>query len=333
MVGFKSVPSVQICVKQSTVIPCQSAMQHWKLILTYDGTPYNGWQVQPNLPTVQGTLAEAIHRITGETVLPQGSGRTDAGVHALAQVATFSLTVPIPGTNLHRALNRALPASIRVLSVEAVPADFHARHNALRKTYEYRILPCGHDDRICSPMLAPYVWPCRFPLDFTILQQAASHILGTHDFTSFAANDPDQTARNLPRTESIKDESADAARSPQPNQENVISTEAAHGLILSRAVEKSASPPSLSTHPVDNIRTIFRSTWHQQEDLLLYRITGSGFLHHMVRNLVGTFVEAAANRISADTIPTILAARNRSAAGPTAPASGLFLVEVIYQMP
>jgi len=165
---------------------------HWKLILTYDGTPYNGWQIQPNLPTVQGTLAEAIHRITGETVLPQGSGRTDAGVHALAQVATFSLTVPIPAANLHRALNRALPASIRVLSVEAVPEHFHARHSAIRKTYEYRILPCDlseeHDARICSPMLAPYVWPCHLSLDLAILQQAASHILGTHDFTSFAAS-------------------------------------------------------------------------------------------------------------------------------------------------
>jgi tRNA pseudouridine38-40 synthase len=271
-------------------------MPHWKLILTYDGTPYNGWQVQPNLPTVQGTLADAIHRITGETVLPQGSGRTDTGVHALAQVATFSLTVPIPPTNLHRALNRALPASIRVLSVEAVPDDFHARHSAFRKTYEYRIFPCGHDDRICSPMLAPYVWPCRFALDLAILQQAATHILGTHDFTSFAANDPDQTTREEHRAEA-----------------DTLST-----------------PYSLLPTPCFS-RTIHHSTWHQQEDLLIYRITGNGFLHHMVRNLVGTFVEAAAHRISADTIPTILAARKRSAAGPTAPASGLFLVEVEYK--
>jgi tRNA pseudouridine38-40 synthase len=307
-------------------------MPHWKLILAYDGTPYNGWQVQPNLPTVQGTLAQAIHRITGETVLPQGSGRTDTGVHALAQVATFSLTVPIPAANLHRALNRALPASIRVLSVEAVPEHFHARHNALRKTYEYRILP---GDRICPPMLAPYVWPCRFSLDLMTLQQAASHILGIHDFTSFAANDPDQATRNAAHPKTIEDESVDLTRSPQPNQtqpnqRSVISTEATHGLIVSRAVEKSASLPQLSTNPIDNIRTIHHSAWHQQEDLLIYRITGSGFLHHMVRNLVGTFVEAAANRISAGEIPTILAARNRNAAGPTAPASGLFLVEVEY---
>jgi tRNA pseudouridine38-40 synthase len=278
-------------------------MPHWKLILTYDGTPYNGWQIQPNLPTVQGTLAQAIHRITGETVLPQGSGRTDTGVHALAQVATFNLTVPIPAANLQRALNRALPLSIRVLSVEAVPEHFHARHNALRKTYEYRILPCGSPrnslddskDRICSPMLAPYVWPCRLSLDLAVLQQAAAHILGTHDFTSFAAADPDLTTREEQRA---------AADSP-------------------------STPYSLLPTPRFT-RTIFHSAWHQQEDLLLYRITGSGFLHHMVRNLVGTFVEAAANRISADSIPTILTARNRSAAGPTAPASGLFLVEVEY---
>jgi tRNA pseudouridine38-40 synthase len=310
-------------------------MPHWKLILTYDGTPYNGWQVQPNLPTVQGTLAEAIQRITGETVLPQGSGRTDAGVHALAQVANFSLTVPIPAANLHRALNRALPASIRILSVEAVPADFHARHSALRKTYEYRILPCGlsgdHEARICSPMLAPYVWPCRFPLDLTILQQAASHILGTHDFTSFAANDPDLTTRTKSQDEST------ALNDSPPNLECVISTE---GGALAAAVERPphfadvttslSTPYSLLPTPCFT-RTIHHSAWRQQDDLLIYRITGSGFLHHMVRNLVGTFVEAAANRISADEIPTILAARNRSAAGPTAPASGLFLVEVEYK--
>jgi tRNA pseudouridine38-40 synthase len=303
-------------------------MPHWKLILTYDGTPYNGWQVQPNLPTVQGTLADAIHRITGETVLPQGSGRTDAGVHALAQVATFSLTVPIPAANLHRALNRALPASIRVLSVEAVPEDFHARHSALRKTYEYRILPSSHDDRICSPMLAPYVWPCRFALDLAILQQAATHILGTHDFTSFAANDPDQTTRNEQGAHADKEEGADADEQRGANADEQEGANAGK--------EKCADADSLST-PYSLLptpcftRTILHSTWHQQEDLLIYRITGNGFLHHMVRNLVGTFVEAAANRISADTIPSILAARNRSAAGPTAPASGLFLVKVEYK--
>src|SRR5271154_5801141 len=114
-------------------------MPHWKLILAYDGTPYNGWQIQPNLPTIQGTLANAIHHITGETTLPQGSGRTDTGVHALAQVATVSLATPIPPTP------RPPPAP-------KPPKTSPPRHSARRKTYEYRILP---GNRICSPMLAP----------------------------------------------------------------------------------------------------------------------------------------------------------------------------------
>src|SRR5690348_1083063 len=268
-------------------------MPRWKLTLAYDGTPYNGWQVQPNLPTVQGTLAEAIHRITGESVLPQGSGRTDAGVHALAQVASFALNAPIPPPNSHHALNRALPSSIRVPSAEHVAEDFHARHSALRKTYEYRIFPRtpypatipSPIDRICPPMLAPYVWDCPFPLDFAILQNAADHVRGTLDFTSFAAVDPDLSTRN----------------------------------------QEPSDPCSPVPDPLPHTtRTIYHSSWHRRDRLLVYRVMGNGFLHHMVRNLVGTFVEAATRRISADDIPRILAARNRTAAGPTAPARGLF---------
>ncbi|MDW5266200.1 MULTISPECIES: tRNA pseudouridine(38-40) synthase TruA [Acidobacteriaceae] len=260
-------------------------MPNWKAILSYDGTPYHGWQIQPNLPTVQGTLAQAIHHITGETVLPQGSGRTDAGVHALAQVASFSLESPIPPANFRRALNHALPPSIRVLSIDHTPSDFHARHRAIGKTYEYRIHPAGS---ICSPMLAPYVWPCPIPLDFEQLQQAAAYILGTHDFTSFAAADPD---------------------------------------LATRTADLSSDQPQHATA----IRTIHHSHWRQQEGIFIYRVTGTGFLHHMVRNLVGTFAEAGTGRISAHAIPEILAASNRSAAGPTAPAAGLFLVEVEYE--
>ncbi len=267
-------------------------MPHWKIILTYDGTPFNGWQIQPNLPTVQGTLAQAIHRITGESVLPQGSGRTDAGVHALGQVASFSLAAPIPAPNLHRALNRALPPSIRILSVEQVAEDFHARHSALGKTYEYRI----STDEICSPMQAPYVWSYHLPLDLATLQNAADHIRGTHDFTSFAASDPDLTTRT---------EQADQPTDP------------------------SSTPYSLLPTPCLT-RTIHHSSWHRNDHLLIYKVTGTGFLHHMVRNLVGTFVEAGTGRISADSIPEILAARDRNAAGPTAPARGLFLIEVEY---
>jgi tRNA pseudouridine38-40 synthase len=260
-------------------------MQVWKLILAYDGTPYCGWQIQPQLPTVQGTLAKAIQHLTGETVLPQGSGRTDAGVHALGQVASFALAAPIPPANLLRALNRALPESIRVLSADHAPNTFHARHSALRKTYEYRIFPRTNGpttpEEICSPFLAPYVWDCPWPIDLTLAQQAAQQILGEHDFTSFAAVDPDQTTRE-------------------------------------------------SEKPASNVRTIYQSAWTTENDLQIYRVSGSGFLHHMIRNLVGTFVEIASGRADPDAIPRILAARKRSAAGQTAPGQGLFLISVKY---
>jgi tRNA pseudouridine38-40 synthase len=268
-------------------------MTHWKLTLAYDGTPFHGWQIQPGLPTVQGFLSDAIHRTVGERILPQGSGRTDTGVHALGQVASFSLAAPIPTANLQRALNRCLPPSVRILSVETVPPVFHARHSAIRKTYEYRIFPlCAppiesrisdfEPDLICPPILAPYVWPCPWPVDLAALNDAARHVLGTHDFTTFAAADPDLATR------------ANAEPAPAP------------------------------------IRTITRSQWLSHDGLVIYRVTANGFLHHMVRNLVGTFVQAGARRLSPDSIPDLLAARNRAAAGPTAPPQGLFLVNVEY---
>src|SRR5215472_10383716 len=114
-------------------------MRNLKLVFAYDGTDYRGWQVQPDAPTIQATLATAIGRLTGEKVLPQGSGRTDAGVHALAQVATFSTNSPIPTANMVVALNDILPPSIRVLEVAEVPPEFHARKSARAKTYRYRI--------------------------------------------------------------------------------------------------------------------------------------------------------------------------------------------------
>jgi tRNA pseudouridine38-40 synthase len=270
-------------------------MTPWKIILSYDGTPYSGWQVQPNRPTVQGTLASALAHITGEMVLPQGSGRTDAGVHALGQVASFSLAAPLPPENLLRALNRALPPSIRVLSAEIAPPGFHARHGAKGKTYEYRIFENHRHNRICPPFLAPYVWDCHWPLALETMQQASTLLLGSHDFTSFAASDPDLTSRAL----------AEPASGPL-------------------AVDPG---PSLAPNPC---KTITQSSLHREGGLLLFRITGSGFLHHMVRNLVGTLVEIGRGAIKADDLPHILSARDRSLAGPTAPPNGLFLVHVDY---
>ncbi|HWS97566.1 MAG TPA: tRNA pseudouridine synthase A, partial [Candidatus Methylomirabilis sp.] len=124
-----------------------------KITLAYDGSEFHGWQVQPGFPTVQGVLAECLGRITGEIVLPQGSGRTDAGVHALAQVASLQIESPIPERNLMVALNDILPAAVRVIGVERVEDHFHARHSATAKTYRYRI----YRGEVCPPFLARYV--------------------------------------------------------------------------------------------------------------------------------------------------------------------------------
>jgi tRNA pseudouridine38-40 synthase len=244
----------------------------WKLVLAYDGSEFHGWQVQPDRVTVQGELRDALARITGEEVLPQGSGRTDTGVHALGQVASFALAAPIPEANLARALNRTLPASIRVLSARRMPDDFHARHSAISKTYEYRIFR----GEICPPWQARYVYAFHAPLDVGAMQRAAAQVCGEFDFTAFAASDPD--------------------RSPQ-----------------------------------DNVRCLHSSDWIDEPPLLLYRVQGNGFLHHMVRNLVGTFLEVG--RGNMHDVPAILASRSRAQAGPTAPARGLFLVTVDYGIP
>ncbi len=250
-------------------------MRHLKLTLAYDGSEFHGWQVQPGVPTVQGTLAAAWRRITGEQVLPQGSGRTDAGVHALAQVASCAIASPIPVENLARALNDVLPPPIRVLEVEEVPLGFHARHSARAKTYRYRI----HTGAICSPFLVRYVAHYPWPLDEIAIIAAAPLVEGEHDFTSFAAVDPERGHED--------------------------------------------EPPS-------NLRTVFSSQWERREDELIYTVRGNGFLHHMVRNLVGTFLLIGKGTLNRSELSRILEAKDRSAAGPTAPASGLYLVSVEY---
>ncbi len=255
-------------------------MRNLRLILSYDGADFAGWQVQPGRTTVQGALASAIGRLSGENVLPQGSGRTDAGVHALAQVASFTSASAIPAENWMRALNDILPPSIRVLEVTEAAPEFHARKSARAKTYRYRI----YRRAVCPPFLARYVWHYPYPLEESAMVAAAGVVLGEHDFTSFAAVDAER-------------------------------------------VERMAAEGNDHT---SNVRTILSSSWTRVGDELIYTVRGSGFLHHMVRNLAGTFLLVGKGTVSVEDMRRILEARERSAAGPTAPASGLYLVEVEY---
>jgi tRNA pseudouridine38-40 synthase len=248
-------------------------MRNLKLTVAYEGTDFAGWQIQPEAATVQGSLSSAIGRITGEKVLPQGSGRTDAGVHALAQVATFQTDSVIPTGNFVVALNDILPAAIRVLSAEEVAADFHPRKSAAAKTYRYRI----YREAICSPFLSRYVWHYPYPLDEPAMREAAPLVEGEQDFTSFAAFDPERGREG-----------------------------------------------------VSNVRRIFASQFRKESSELIYEVRGNGFLHHMVRNLVGTFLLVGKGTLKPADVTRILGAKDRSAAGATAPATGLYLVNVEY---
>lgn len=262
-----------------------------KLTLAYDGSEFRGWQVQPGLQTVQGTLSDVIRRTTGENVLPQGSGRTDTGVHALGQVASFLTQSTIPVGNLQVVLNDRLPPSVRVLKVEEAASDFHARHSAKGKTYKYRV----YRGKVCPPHLYRYVAHYPYPLEEETMFAAAGHVVGEHDFTSFAAVDPDRAEREIEEVSAL-------------------------GPVSQSVLVKHAT----------NVRTIWESGWEREDEELVYTVRGNGFLHHMVRNLVGTFLLVGKGTFDPGDVKRILEAKNRSAAGPTAAANGLWLVSAEY---
>jgi tRNA pseudouridine38-40 synthase len=247
-------------------------MRRIKIQVAYDGTEYHGWQVQPGLPTIQGTLEQVIGEIEGGPVHVAGSGRTDAGVHALGQVAAFNLANPIPVENLKRAVNRLLPLDIRVTRVDEAGLDFNPRYDARAKTYEYRLFR----GEICLPFERRYVYHHPYPLNVDEMIAAALLLEGEHDFTAFAAADE-------------RDE-----------------------LGLSK------------------VRTIFCSKLALEDDRLVYRVTGSGFLKHMVRNVVGVLLEAGKGNIDQAGMQARLEPGCAIPPGPTAPARGLFLISVDY---
>ena len=263
-------------------------MRNIRIELSYDGTDFSGWQYQPDRPTIQGWLEAAVGKILGEPVRLCGSGRTDAGVHALGQVANFKTSSAIPPRNLVKALNDVLPPTVRIRTAQEVADDFHARYGVRSKTYRYRILQTP----VCSPFLGRFVWHYPYELNPRAMSEAARRVVGEHDFTSFAA-------------------------SPGGGEE----------------VEgPDTLPASRITRSPSNVRTIFSSrlVWRPRLLLLSYEVCGSGFLHHMVRNLVGTLVEIGRGKLTPQDVLRILEARDRRLAGPTAPAQGLCLMKVEY---
>ena len=247
-------------------------MRRLRFNVAYDGTDFHGWQVQPRLPTIQGALEEVIGSIEGKPVDVIGSGRTDAGVHALAQVAAVTLENPIPPDNFRRAVNRLLPKSIRISAVSEAASDFHPRFDAHRKQYEYRIFR----EEVCPPFDRHYVYHHPYPLNEMAMVEAALLLEGEHDFTAFAAADErDALARS-------------------------------------------------------RVRRIFSSSLTRSGNILVYRVIGSGFLKHMVRNMVGVLLEVGKGNLGNSDVLARLQPHCGIRSGPAVPASGLFLVSVDY---
>jgi tRNA pseudouridine38-40 synthase len=244
-------------------------MRTLKITLAYDGTRFVGWQRQAEGESIQGVLEEALTRFEGAPVTVHGAGRTDAGVHALAQVASVRLTCGHDVGTLARALNAQLPEDLRVLGVEEAPLDFHARFDARAKTYRYQIRSGG----VASPFDRGYVWNLPERLNIEAMRAAAEALIGRHDFAAFQ---------------------------------------------------------SIGTSVPDSVRTIARSDIRTEDGLVLYEVTGDGFLRHMVRAIVGTLVEVGRGWRPAASTAMLLAGGTRAQAGATAPAHGLFLVRVDY---
>jgi len=244
-------------------------MKNIQLLISYRGTEYCGWQIQPNGITVQEVITTAIAELTGEVVNLIGSGRTDARVHALGQCANFFTESTIPPEQFFRAINTKLPVDIRILSSKECDMDFHSRYNANGKCYLYKI----YESNVGSPFKSDLAFQVNQSLDWDAMEEAAGYFIGEHDFKAFMA-----------------------------------------------------SGSSVKT----TVRRIERISFEKKNDLYEMTFKGNGFLYNMVRIMVGTLYEVGSHRLTPRSISGIIQGMDRSKAGITAPAQGLYLKEVFY---
>jgi len=255
-------------------------MRRIRLLIEYDGTNYRGWQSQRGGGTVQDIITEAVSAICGEGARLAAASRTDAGVHALGQVASFTTLSALSADVIRRALNATLPRDIRVLGSEEADPSFHPRYSALSKSYYY-VISMGNTH---SAFMDRYCWTIPHMLDLDSMREAASVLCGEHDFSSF----------------------------------------------MGAGCSSKHQVRAISSVDVDLLREIPFMTAAIKGGFIRIRIEANAFLRHMVRNIVGTLVEAGKGRIAPSTMGGILQSRDRTKAGPTAPAKGLFLEKINY---
>lgn len=244
-------------------------MKRIKLTIAYDGTNYCGWQIQPNGITVEEVLNKALQKLTGEKIQVIGASRTDSGVHALGNVAVFDTKTTIPPQRIAMALNQRLPEDIVIVKSEEVAEDFHPRYCDCHKTYEYHII----NTRIPIPTKRLTNYFVSYDLNIENMRQAASYLVGEHDFVSFC---------------------------------------------------------NVRTDVENTVRTITALDILKNGNEITIRITGNGFLYNMVRIIVGTLIRVGRGFYEPEKVKEILEAKNRKAAGVTAPPHGLMLVEIRY---
>jgi len=272
-------------------------MRNIRLTLEYDGTAYHGWQSQTNASTVQDTVTAAINSLTGEACSLIGSSRTDTGVHALGYVCNFLTGSAIPADKFSFALNTLLPDDIVVRRSEEAPADFHSRFDASGKTYRYLIF----NSVFPSALLRHRAYHIYYPLDIDAMNKAAQYLNGTHDFFAFSAagGSAKTTVRTITK--------AGIREARQSFGQDIVTDQSA---------QESAK---------DEPRTDLQSG-----RLIEFTVTGNGFLYNMVRIIAGTLIEVGFGKLKPEDIPEIIESLDRRKAGRTAPAHGLYLVEVYY---
>jgi len=268
--------------------------KNFKLVIEYDGAQFNGWQIQASGRTVQGEIEKALSIMTRQHVRITGAGRTDAGVHALGQVAAFRCDTRITAEVFFSGLNSLLADDIVIRSCEAVADAFHPRFDATAKTYVYRIL-----NRPLPPAVGRgYCWHIKKKLDISAIDQAIRHIVGTHDFKAFENT-------GSPRSHTVRKVFDAAVIGYSPGAPRLLT---------------GCSP--VEAHGFD-----------PSQDIITIRITANGFLRYMVRNLVGTLVDVGTSKLNQTDFAVIMGKKNRSLASATAPPHGLFLVDVHYGPP
>lgn len=245
-------------------------MKRVKLTIAYDGTNYCGWQIQPNGITIEEVINKALQKLTGEAILVIGASRTDSGVHAMGNVAVFDTETTIPPERIAMALNQRLPEDIVIVKSEEVALDFHPRYCDCSKTYEYHII----NTRIPIPTKRLTNYFVSYNLNLDHMREAASYLVGEHDFVSFC---------------------------------------------------------NVRTDVENTVRTITALDIIENGNEITIRITGNGFLYNMVRIIVGTLIRVGRGFYTPEKVKEILEAKDRKAAGVTAPAHGLMLMEINYQ--